>query len=202
MEKKIAFFDIDNTLIYGDSLFSLFRFGAKKRPYLWLTLPAIGAMGLLYALNLVPVTKVKELIYLPLKFMKEEDYEAFFQKHILDRKIEASFNELLRLKREGYYILLVTASAEAYMEYWEKKGYADKVIGTKTNCGSNKITGPNCHGQQKVIYIKEFLKEQGIEPNFENSIGFSDSNKDIPMLALCKTRIRVQKDGTLVPFKP
>ncbi len=197
---KIAFFDIDKTLIYGDSLFSLLKYGIKKRPVYVLLYPVIGVFALLYALRLIPITRLKEIVYTPLKDFTKEDYEIFFEKYIWGKRIQTTVNELTRLKSEGYYILMVTASAQCYMRLWEEKGFAHRVLGTLTKEGSNKIIGNNCSGAQKVKRIEKFFKENGFENEFEDAIGFSDSNKDKPMLSLCNKRVRVLKNGSHTEF--
>ena len=197
---KIAFFDIDKTLIYGDSLFSLLKYGVKKRPVYIFLYPAVAFFAVLYALRIVPITRLKEIVYTPLKDFTKEDYGIFFEKYIWGKRIENTVNELTRLKSEGYYILMVTASAQCYMEKWKEKGFADCVLGTKTKENSNKIIGNNCSGEEKVARIEEFFKENGISCDFEGSVGFSDSDKDRPMLSLCKTKTRVLKDGRHIPF--
>lgn len=206
MKKKIAFFDIDNTLIYGDSLFSLYKYGCKKWKKYIFSAPAIAVVSFLYFLHILPRERMKELFYGPLNSFSEGDYEKFFDEYIIKKKIEKSFCELLRLKNEGYYILLATASPYAYMRMWKERGYADEVIGTvvfeKDGRYTPKIDGKNCAKEEKKRRIEEFLKKSSIEVDYENSVGFSDSDKDIPMLSLCKTRIRVLPDGNHTQFVP
>ena len=204
MEKKIAFFDIDNTLIYKDSLFSLYKYGCRKwKKYIFVS-PAIAVVSLLHFLRILPRERMKELFYTPLNSFETEDYERFFDEYIIGRKIEKTFSELLRLKDEGYYILLATASPYAYMRLWKERGYADEVIGTlvKEQDGKfhSKIIGSNCNKEEKKRRILEFLDKNDIQIDYENSVGYSDSDKDIPMLSLCKTRTRVLPDGTHTPF--
>lgn len=206
MKRRIAFFDVDNTLVYNDSLFSLYKYGCKKWKKYIFAAPAIGVVSLLYFLKALPKERMKEQFYRPLNSFGEKDYEEFFEKYLYGKRIEKTFEELLRLKREGYYILLATASPYAYMRLWKEKGYADEVIGTellkKGGKFTYKVVGKNCSKSEKKRRILEFLDENGIEVDYENSVGFSDSDKDVPMLSLCKTRTRVLKDGTLSEFVP
>lgn len=204
MKRKIAFFDIDKTLIYGDSLHSLLRYGCKKWPVYLFLLPLIPFAALLHVTKLLSREKFKYFFYKPLEKFEEEDYEYFFDKYILSRKIEKSFSQLVSLKEQGYYIVLVTASAYAYMRIWKSRGYADEVIGTqveeKNGFYSGKIVSKNCAGKEKVVRIKELFEKKNIEIDYENSIGFSDSDKDIPMLNLVSTRVRVLKNGQHTKF--
>lgn len=206
MERKIAFFDVDNTLVYNDSLFALYGYGCRKWKRYIFVAPAIGVVSLMYFLKILPKERMKELFYTPLNSFDEKDYEEFFEKYLFGRRIEKTFQELLRLKNEGYYILLATASPYAYMRLWKEKGYADEVIGTellqKGGKYTFKVTGRNCSKEEKKRRIEAFLASEGIEIDYESSVGFSDSDKDIPMLSLCKTRTRVLKDGSHISFVP
>ena len=83
MERKFALFDIDKTLIRGDSLFALYFYGAKKWPVYWLWLPVIPFAGLLYALRILPVERVKRIFYAPLRRFSEGDFADFFDRYIL-----------------------------------------------------------------------------------------------------------------------
>ena len=204
MKKKIAFFDIDKTLIYGDSLFSLYKYGCKNWLKYTILAPAVPAVYLLYRMRIIEREKMKEYFYRPLEKFEKSNYDEFFDKYILGRKIDKTFLELLRLKKEGYYILLATASPYAYMRLWKERGYADGVVATKTLYKNEryygKIVGRNCNKQEKLRRIKEYLEENNIEVDYKNSIGFSDSDFDIPMMSLCKTKIRVLKNGEHTEF--
>lgn len=206
MKRKIAFFDVDNTLVYKDSLFSLYRYGCKKWKRYVFVAPAIAVVSLLHFMKILPRERMKELFYSPLNSFEDEDYEAFFEKYLYQKKIENTFEQLLKLKQEGYFILLATASPYAYMRMFKQKGYADEVIGTqvieKDGRYFSKIVGKNCSKEEKKRRIEEYLLKHDIQVDYENSVGFSDSDKDIPMLSLCKTRTRVLKDGSLVVFVP
>ena len=64
----------------------------------------------------------------------------------------------------------------------------DKVIGTRfikeNGLHRNKISGENCKGEEKVKRLKEVLKTENIEIDFENSYMFSDSLSDLPLFNL------------------
>ncbi len=206
MKRKIAFFDIDNTLIYGDSLFSLYGYGCRKWPVYLLRAPLIPFICLGYVLKLISIEKMKEVFYLPLDRFTDEDYDLFFDGYILGKRKEKTFQQLLQLKDEGYFIIMATASPYAYMRLWQERGYADKVIGTKTEnvngLYGHKVIGKNCAKDNKLEYINEYLNENGIEYDFDSSIGFSDSDRDIPMMTLCNHKVRVLKNGENTEFIP
>lgn len=204
MKTKVALFDIDKTLIRGDSLFSLYRYGRRKWPFYYLFMPVIPFAYLLYVLHIIPRVRMKEFYYRPLERFTDEDYEIFFDRYVLNKTFREPFEKLVSLKKEGFHIVMATASPYAYMRLWEKKGYADKVIGTtvapKNGLYDWRIIGPNNSGKEKVNRIEAYFNETGIVPDYENSVGFSDSDKDIPMLSLVKNRYRVDSEGHISDF--
>ena len=94
------------------------------------------------------------------------------------------------LKSKGYYILLISASPECYLKYFEDEDFIDGVIGTKFEFINgrfiNKISGLNCKGEEKVERINTFLQEHDLIIDKENSVAYSDSLSDAPMFSLVK----------------
>ena len=204
MERKFALFDIDKTLIRGDSLFALYFYGAKKWPVYWLWLPVIPFAGLLYARRILPVERVKRIFYAPLRRFSEGDFADFFDRYILARSLPQPMERLRAARREGFYILLVTASAACYMRPFVERGFADALLGTETERDgrgyTGRVLGPNCRGAEKVRRIRAFLEQNGLQIDYESSVGYSDSDSDIPMLRLVRNRYRVLRGGEIVPF--
>ena len=46
------------------------------------------------------------------------------------------------------------------------------------------MIGRNCKGEEKVVRLKQVLKEEGLEVDFKDSYMFSDSLSDKPLLDL------------------
>lgn len=101
-------------------------------------------------------------------------------------------------KEQGCRILLVSASPEVYLQYFKKNSSIDVIIGTKLEIidgkYTNKINGENCKGIEKFNRIKEYLNENNLEIDFNNSFGYSDSLSDKPMLSLVKNRYKINKN--------
>lgn len=205
MKKAFAIFDVDYTIVNMDSMFSMLLFGIKKKPLIVLYIPIILIKIILYLFKIIDVKRAKEAIYLPLKFLSEEELEEFYE-NVLVKNIYPEVMEVLKgHKEEGRHILLVSASPEVYLKYFKKNIYIDGVIGTKLkNVGekyTNIIEGENCKGTEKVKRIKGYLEENNLEIDFENSFGYSDSLSDKPMLSLVNKRYKVNKNkGTIGEF--
>lgn len=198
MKSSFAIFDVDYTIINNDSMFSMLFFAIKKKPIIILYTPIILVKTILALLKIIDIKIAKEAIYLPLKYLTEKELEEFYDKVLL-KKVNSEVMERLKLHKEnGCHILLVSASPERYLKYFQKNSCIDMVIGTRleklNGKYTNKICGENCKGIEKVNRIKQYLKENNLEIDFENSFGYSDSLSDKPMLSLVKNRYKVDKN--------
>ena len=205
MKNAFAIFDIDHTIIKGDSMFLMLFFGIKKKPILLLYTPIILIKIALYFFKIIDAKKAKESIYIPLKFLSNKDIEEFYDTVLIKKIYPKMLDILKKHKEDGCYILLVSSSPELYLKYFKKIKYVDEVIGTKlVNINGiyiNKIYGENCKGNEKVNKINEYLKKNNLSIDFDNSFAYSDSLVDKPMLSLVKHRFKVnKKDGSIGEF--
>ena len=172
MKSAFAIFDVDDTIINGDSMFLSIFFAMKKKPWIILYFPIILIKVILYLLGIIDKKTVKESFYFPLKFLKQH-------------------------KDQGCHILLVSASPEIYLRYFKKNNSIDGVIGTVlqdvNGKYTNKIKGENCKGIEKVKRINQYLKENNLEIDFKKSFAYSDSLSDKPMLSLVKNKYKVNR---------
>lgn len=185
---KVALFDIDKTLIKGDSMFDLLKYTLKKYPKSYLKLPKLFIVLLLYKFKIIKTKKAKENMFYTLNYLNNDELENFYNKVIKLSIYNDAIEEIKKLKKEGYYILLVSASPECYLKFFEIEDYIDGVIGTKlhfeNNKYINKIDGENCKGEEKVRRITSYLKEKNLAIDKSNSLAYSDSLSDTPMFNL------------------
>lgn len=199
MNKAFAIFDVDNTIISIDSMFAMLIFGIKKKPITAFYLPIILIKMLLYFLKIIDVKKAKEAIYFPIKFLCEKDFEEFYDDILVKKIYPDVMKTLEKHKKDGFYILLVSASPEVYLKYFKKNGHIDHVIGTRLkgidDRYTNIIEGENCKGLEKVRRINEYLEKNNLEIDFEKSFAYSDSLSDKPMLSLVGNRYKINKNN-------
>lgn len=192
MDKKIGFFDVDKTLIKIDSMFKLLFYTLKRKPRAILGLPRLFIMLVAYGLKLIGTKKAKEEMFYIIKYLSEEDLEEFFYKIVAKAMFKEADYELKKLKKEGYTIILASASPECYLKHFKKLYEVDYVIGTvlETKEGKylNIIQGQNCKGEEKVRRILKLLEQEGFSINKEESAAYSDSLSDMPMLNLARNK--------------
>lgn len=205
MKKEFAIFDVDYTLVKGDSMFLILLFGIRKKPWIIFYTPIIFIKMVLYSMKIIDVKEAKEAIYFPLKYLNEIELKEFYGT-VLQKKIFKEVFEILKNHKEkGRHVLLVSASPEAYLNLFKENDYIDGVIGTKLKLlgdkFTNKIQGENCKGEEKVRRIREYLRDNNLEIDYKNSFAYSDSLSDKPMLCLVNNRFRVdKKNGNVCEF--
>lgn len=192
MKEKLAIFDVDYTLTKRETLIEFYFFMMKKNPKLIKYLPKSIFSSVFYAFKIYDASKLKKIFIrfidgieeVEMKKIVKEFYETRLSKILYKDAIDT----IRKMKGEGYKIYLISASAEFYLSELYNIKEVDKVIGTRflTNNGlhRNEICGENCKGQEKVIRLKEVLKEENIEVDFESSYMFSDSLSDLPLFDL------------------
>lgn len=203
MKKKVLLLDIDYTVINTDSMIDFLLYSLKTKPLKTIIkIPNIIISLALHAIKITSLNKAKEAVFSPIVDYTEEELEEFF-KTKLEPKINKSIKNIIeKEKLENTFIIMITASPEAYMKYFKKYKYANEVIGTNLEYTNgkykNKIIGKNCKGKEKIIRINKLLKKLDIEIDYENSQAYSDSKTDLPMLSLVKTGYLVnKKDGQI-----
>ncbi|WP_054958397.1 HAD family hydrolase [Paenibacillus dakarensis] len=188
MAQKVALFDVDKTIIHKDSMFQFVMYGIQKKPSSFYFLFLIVIYSVLYKLHLMKAETAKSSYFRFIKMMNEEDLKLFFETKILPNVYPGALSEMQNKKKDGYHILLVTASPYAYMKYFEQLDVVDGVIGTNLIKSGEQFThlidGNNCKGEEKVTRIQGYLQEKGITIDYDHSCAYSDSLSDMPMLEL------------------
>ncbi|MGL5066609.1 MAG: HAD family hydrolase [Sarcina sp.] len=190
ISKKLAIFDIDKTIIKGDSMFHLLKYTKTKYPAAKAKLPTLFVKLVLYKFGVINTHKVKEAMFYTFNYLNNDDFKDFYSSMLKDAMFKNAIEKMKDLKEKGYLILLVSASPEAYLKYFEDEEYVDFVIGTRFKYTENKfinqIDGINCKGDEKVKRINAYLFENNISIDKNNSVAFSDSLSDTPMFNLVK----------------
>ena len=190
--EKLAIFDIDYTITRKETLMEFFKYLVSKDIKNIKFLPRALYSGLMYGIKVYDEKRVKECF---LKFIENIDEAelAKLTKSFYDEKISKilykdAVDMIKKLKKEGYMVVLISASPEFYVKEFYAIKEVDLIIGTKfTFEGGKFITkmdGNNCKGEEKVRRLNKVLKEKNIKVDFKNSYMFSDSLSDKPLLDL------------------
>ena len=190
--EKLAIFDIDYTITRKESLMEIFKYIVSKDIKNIKFLPRALYSGLMYGIKVYDERKVKECF---LKFIENIDEvelanltKAFYDERLSKILYKDAVEMIKKLKKEGYIVILISASPEFYIKEFYAIKEVDLIIGTKFAFEGGKfirkMDGNNCKGEEKVRRLNEVLKEKNIKVDFKNSYMFSDSLSDKPLLDL------------------
>ena len=192
MKEKLAIFDVDFTLTKRETLVEFYFFMMKKNPRLLKYLPKSIYSTIFYVLKIHDASKVKKTFIRFIDGIEENEMKKivkeFYEKRLSKILYKDAIGMIKKMKAEGFKIYLISASAEFYLSELYNIEEVDKVIGTRFTLENglhrNQITGENCKGEEKVKRLKEVLKNENVEVDFENSYMFSDSLSDLPLFDL------------------
>lgn len=200
MKVKLAIFDVDKTVIRGDSMFQFLMYGLLRKPLTAPYLVQTVLYSVLYKLKLLSAEKAKSSYFTAIRFMEEKDLAHFYQTRLMPTVFPEAVKEMKEMKRQGHHVLLVTASPYVYMKYFEELPFVDKVIATKLVMSNDRFTsmieGQNCKGREKVHRIQAYLDENRWEIDYESSCAYSDSLSDLPMMELVKKRYWINRKSS------
>ena len=190
--EKLAIFDIDYTITRKETLMEFFKYLVSKDIKNIKFLPRALYSGLMYGVKIYDEKRVKECF---LKFIENIDEaelakltKLFYDERISKILYKDAVDMIKKLKKEGYMVILISASPEFYVKEFYAIKEVDLIIGTKFTFEGGKFVrkmdGNNCKGEEKVRRLNKFLKEKNIKVDFKNSYMFSDSLSDKPLLDL------------------
>ena len=190
---RIAFFDVDNTITRGSTLYFLGK-GMYNRGFF--TKRDIGAWVLANIRFRMTGTEKSEVIsrfqkaatdfigghdVKEIRIIGEQIYSEFVSPSIWQGTIELAKEHL----SSGDEVWLVTASPEDFANLIAERLGFTGAIGTKAEVKDGKYTGnlngKLLHGKEKAIAITELTKARGI--NLQDCFAYSDSHNDLPLLS-------------------
>ncbi len=212
-----AFFDFDDTLARGDSIFPYLLYCirrglAPKRQLFrsawaflkWKVKPETGRAAKETTLSYIAGRSVTEMDEIARGFFRDVQKKHFFLEGV---------EELHRLREQGVMTVIVSASSDVYMRVLPEFLPVDHVLSTICEVHDGRYTGKvgkNCKGEEKVRRIQTWLEEQDLSIDKARSSGYGDSPSDAPMLLLTasanlvnpkKKLIRRITDGRILRWK-
>lgn len=190
--EKIAIFDVDYTLTKKETLLEFYLFLLKRDPRVLRHIPIVLGSAFFYVFKIFDAKKAKEYFISFIDGIDENNMKEivkdFYENRLSKIIYSDAFNKIRELKKLGCKIYFISASAEFYLNELYNIKEVDKIIGTKFTCNNGlynrKIIGENCKGEEKVKRLFEYLKQEKVEVDFENSYMFSDSLSDLPLFNL------------------
>jgi HAD superfamily hydrolase (TIGR01490 family) len=206
--RTAAFFDVDNTLVVGASIYhfarglasrdffttwDVIRFGSKQISFRVSGSESAGMMERAEAAALSFVTGMRQD---DLVTLGEQIYDEKFTTRV--------FAETVALARAhldaGDEVWLVTASGVEIAELLARRLGLTGGLGTISEVVDGRYTGrkvgPTLHGQAKADAVRDLAEERGID--LLRSSAYSDSANDLPLLRMVGHPRAINPDRTLL----
>lgn len=191
-KKNAVFFDVDGTLIYGDSQALEAKFILKNK------VPSLAYMGkillTIFALQLNRMGCIslgcQNQVYLKTykgrtrQWLEKQARDLFCQV-IKKQFIPKSLALIQEHKNRGDLIVLVSATTHHLLIPFEKHLKPDKIFCThlefgKTGESTGRASGAICAQEEKQSVVRGFARKMEID--LDQSFAYSDHHADIPLL--------------------
>jgi hypothetical protein len=181
MSEVIDVYDFDKTIYDGDSSLDFYIFILKRRPWLLIYLPYQLLHAALFILKLEERTKFKSNFFVYLRGVKGINL-------LVDRFWETHYWKIKHwyLEQDHSHDVIVSASPAFLLEPAFTKLKAKALIATSMNSATGQITGNNNRGIEKVVRLKELIKEPVIRKVY------TDHKSDSPLMELAQEKYLVK----------
>ncbi|PKK40313.1 hypothetical protein ABB02_00422 [Clostridiaceae bacterium JG1575] len=185
---RLALFDVDYTLTRVETQVALLKHLIRKDPKLLRFLPLSVLGGLGWTLRLLDERQAKQLNLYMLRGYSQEALDQlgrqFFHQGIKPSLYLDGLQTLSRHHREGYRVILLSASPEFYIRFFELSPLVEKAMGSrfevKNDIFTGQMEGKNNKGAEKMRRLMDYLGEDAID--WGGSVAYSDSLSDRPIL--------------------
>ena len=212
-EEKIALFDFCDTMINFQSADKYVRYvkahvhnNARMRlsEVLRLFLMKTRLMRVLQAFSREGYVN-KRMLLSQLRGLGARDMtglaERFYRELICPNYVHEVIETLKRHKQEGYRLFIVSGGYDIYLKYVAEEFGFEDVIATRLEFQDGRFTGrytgDDCMNENKVKMLREYFGRESLRDC--DSIAYSDSKSDIPLLRFCRRGVVVARKNCPPP---
>ena len=202
-----AFFDVDNTVMQGSSIYHLARGLAKRKYFTFGEISGFAWKQLKFVLsgteNLDDVASVTESALSFVKGKNVQELQTVGQEILDEILIDKLWPGTLALAQAhldaGQDVYLISATPVEIGESLAERLGVTGALGTRAEIVdgyyTGRLAGPPMHGQAKADAIEELAAEKGFD--LAECAAYSDSANDVPMLSLVGHPCAVNPDKNL-----
>ena len=110
--------------------------------------------------------------------------------------------QLRENKKQGFKIMLLSGMFSEFLEVIGKSIGVDFVVGTRlemvNNIYSGRIIQPLCFGENKVKLFNEYIRQNMLNVDLQNSVAYADSYYDAPVFDLVGRPVATYPDKRLL----
>lgn len=202
--RTLAIFDLDNTLLDGDSDYLWGRFLVENGRVDGPTYDRENRRYYEdYKAGRLDIIEFLRFALKPLSEHSLEQLHALRERFVAEKIrpiISAAARQLLDAHRaKGHFVLIITATNRFVTEPIAAELGVDDMLATEPELKDGRYTGDvsgtPCFREGKVTRLTQWLQETGF--NLEHSWFYSDSHNDLPLLELVPNPVAVNPDETL-----
>lgn len=201
---RLALFDLDNTLLAGDSDHSWGEFlcdtGRVDAVEYRARNDAFYADYCAGKLDVVAYQSFTQAILSRTEAAELASWQAEFMRDVIEPIILAKGEALLQQHREaGDKLVIITATNRFITAPIAARLGVDTLLATE--CGmqdgryTGQVVGVPCYQEGKVMRMNQWLAETGL--SLDGSYFYSDSRNDLPLLQAASHPVAVDPDDTL-----
>ncbi|MBL4868355.1 MAG: HAD family hydrolase [Pseudomonadales bacterium] len=203
----LAIFDLDNTLINGDSDHAWGDFLVQQNkvdPEMYKK--KNDAFFIQYNQGKLDILEYLEFALTPLTQFSAATLDTlradFLQKQVEPMLQTKAFELLEKHRKLGHYLLIITATNKFVTEPIAKRLGVDDLIATDPEIidgrYTGKVSGVPCYQEGKVTRLSAWLKDKPFD--LSGSFFYSDSYNDLPLLKLADNPVAVDADDKLTAY--
>ncbi|MDH5425932.1 MAG: HAD-IB family hydrolase [Gammaproteobacteria bacterium] len=203
----LALFDLDNTLLAGDSDYLWGRFLVEQKRVDEQEYDRENKRFLeLYQQGALDIYEFAEFAFKPLTAIHPETLKTLHQQFMADKILPIITDKARALvkkhKEDGDILIIITATNSFVTAPIAKEFDIDNLIATEPEMingrYSGKISGTPCFKEGKITRLQEWLLEKHIA--FEDCTFYSDSINDLPLLKRVNNPVVVDPDEKLAAY--
>lgn len=200
--QEVVFFDVDETLIKGQSQKFFMDFLWRKKLISSFFYVRLTYWFFLYKINVIKDPKtIAQYAFGFLKGMNKDELiklvDLFFNEVLIFQFYEEALSLIKEHKKRNAKIFLVSNAFDVLVERISLYVGADDFVATrlerKNNIFTGGIRGTINYSEEKVGRVVHFCQEKKV--SLENSWGYADHISDLPFLRLMKNSVAVNARG-------
>ena len=203
----VAFFDVDNTLMKGASVYYVGREAFRRGLISWRDIALFGwhqFRFLAVGENRQHLSTAKDRALglvsghteAALTALAEDIYERYFAPKLWPETVELTREHL----EKGHEVWLITATPQLVAQVIADRLGLTGALGTRVQALDGVFTGALdghvIHGNEKAAVARQFAQELGAD--LADCWAYSDSSNDIPLLSMVGNRVVVNPDAKLL----
>lgn len=201
----LAIFDLDNTLLAGDSDHAFGEFLVAKHLVSQETFKqANDYFYQQYQQGKLDIHEYLDFALKPLTKHSLEElqrlHQEFMAEYIKPIMLEKAAELLAQHRAQGDFLLIITATNDFVTKPIAKALGVDAILATQAQIIDNrytgKVSGTPCFQQGKVTRLNAWL--EGKQYNLQGSYFYSDSHNDLPLLQMVDNPVAVDADEILL----